>query len=476
MIEGRHGAAAEVTSPLVEPADGTPPTFGDLLRYLWSRRVRLLVLFGCLAGAGIVGLLVWWLFGARGAHAVISLGFRGIERHEYPSGRKFGVEDLRSPKLLGRALSDVGLAPGSYDLDRVLRGVSIVPIVPLPVLERWKKQDRDGAKREEFLPTEFAIGVQSGELSDTQRVGLLYALLEQFRRDVKYEQEAERHRVAMTGVAPPAEMTARYDYWDIPLLLRLQADRLGSHLKSLVRESQNFRDPTVNLGFLEVDRELEAWRTTGLESLAATVHRERLVKDRDAMLRRLEERQANLDLDLKRVDGQIAAMTRLLTVVEQPKTVLAAQSLQREGTPLLDPGALEKLLKTDYVGPMVRQVTMLQEEAAVLAAASGRVQRELALLGAVQEQGGAVSPPAGFEDLVVRVTGEFDRIVERYLQVLDAYLDATVAAHVTLREGPYLSLPGPRPSLVAVVILFAAAVLSLMIVIGADSLRRNPRA
>lgn len=475
MSEPREREAArEMTAPLAEPADTMPPTVGDLLRYLWARRVRLLVLFFCLSSVGVLALVGWWLFGARSAHAVISLAFHGIERHEYPSGKKFSVEDLRSPKLLGRALADVGLQPGTVDLVHVQRGIDLTPIVPLQVLERWKKQDRDGAKREDFMPSEFDLDVHSDELDDSQRIGLVYAILKAYQGTVKYELEAERHRVATISVAPPAQLAARYDYWDIPILLRLQADRLASHLRSLVRESQNFRDPTLNLGFLEVERELESWRVTDLEALAATVHRQQLVKDRDAMLQRLEERAANLDIDLKRINAQVDATSKLLEVVEQPKPVLAAQAAPRDGAPLLDPTALEKMMKSDYVGPVVRRATELHEDAATVAAARERVQREIALLSAVKN-GGSATPPAKFDELVVEVAGDLERIIARYLEVLDAYLDASVSTHVTLREGPYLSLPGPRAAVLGVAILFAAAVLALLIVIVSDSVRGQRR-
>jgi len=461
-------------SPLAEPLDSVPPSVGDLLRYLWSRRVRLLVLFGLLSGLGGVALLGWWLFGPRSAHAVIALGFSGIERHEYPSGKSFAIEDIRSPRVLSRALEDVGLAAGSYDLQEVYRGIDLVPIVPSSVVERWKKQDRDGAKHEQFLPSEFALDVHPRGLDDTERVRLIYALLKAYQEQVKYEQVAELHRVANFSTGPAAQLTTLYDYWDLPILLRLQSDSLAAHLAALIRESQNFRDPTLNLSFLEVSRELDAWRVIRLETLAAVVHRERLVKDRDAMLRRLEERQANLEIELRRINGQVESTTKLLEVVEQPKPFLAGQMAPRDGAPLLDVTTLEKVMKSDYVGPVVRRASELHEAAATAAAAKERVQREIALLTKAGDAGTG-RPRAGFEDLVVLVADDIDRIVRHYLQVLDAYLDASVTRYVTLREGPYLRLASTSMALVAVAIVFTAAILSLLIVIVSDSLRGGAR-
>ena len=458
--------AGRTHGPEGVPQVDAPPTAGDLLRYLWGARVRLLVLFVLLSGVGGIGLLGWWLFAPRSAHALVVLGFRGIERHEYPSGKSFSIEDLRSPKVLARALAQVGL-PVDTDLEELYRGIDVVPIVPITVVERWKKQARDGTKREEFLPSEFAVEVRPSGLDDTERVQLLYALVKAYQDEVKYEQEAELQRLASAGL--PADLTSLYDYWDIPLLLRAQADTLTTRLAILIRESQNFRDPAVNLSFRDVEREVETWRDTRLETLAAVVHRERLVKDPVAMLRRLEERRANLDIELTRINTQVESATRLLQVVGQPQAVLAGQAAQRDGAPLLDVSALEKILKSDYVGPVVSRTLRLQEEAAVTAAARERVQHEIALLEK-QSAGWTGNPPAGFDDLVKLVAGDLDALVSRYQQVLDAYLEATVTRYVVLREGPHLRRPGARIALLALAVVFTAAVLALLFVVGSDSL------
>ncbi|MBY0279292.1 ELKS/Rab6-interacting/CAST family protein [Candidatus Binatia bacterium] len=474
--EGRAVRMQAPESPFVDPAEALPPTLGDLLRYLWGRRVRLLVLFGLLSGLGGAALLAWWILGTRSAHGVIALGFRGIERHEYPSGRAFTVEDIRSPKVLTRALDDVGVAPAEVDLQAMYRGIDLVPIVPASVIERWKKQDREGAKREEFLPNEFALGVSADELDEGQRVRLLYAIVKAYQEQVKYEQQAEQQRVSPNDV-PPARLAVLYDYWDIPLLLRARADDISSRLQVLIRESQNFRDSEANLSFLEVDRELDLWRETRLETLAAVVHRERLVKDPEAMRRRLEEREANLEIDLRKTNAEVESMAKLLEVVGQPQPVLAGQAARREGTPLLDTDALQTILRSDYIGPVVQRAMHLQQVAAATAAAKERVQHELVLLtkGDAPVTG---TPPAAFEELVVQVAGDLDRIVQRYVKVLDAYLDASLARVVTLRDGPYLRLGNVSMTVIAVAILFAAALASLLVVIVGDSLRagRGPSA
>src|SRR5882724_4067619 len=72
------------------------PGLVDGIRFLYLRRMGLAVRFLAFLGVGIVAFLALYLISPMSVHATLGLGFRGIERHEYPSGRRFTVEDFRS--------------------------------------------------------------------------------------------------------------------------------------------------------------------------------------------------------------------------------------------------------------------------------------------------------------------------------------------------------------------------------------------
>src|ERR1039457_4615913 len=156
----------EVRTAMERPADAhpvefvdepPPPTFGDAVRYLWDRRVRLAKYFLGLLALGVVGTLVWGFARERVAEATLSLGFKGIEKGEYPNGRKFAIADSRGPKVLQKAVKEIGKEKSFPAVDMVARGIRVQPVIPGEIQALWKKQENDGKKREEFFPSDFLI-------------------------------------------------------------------------------------------------------------------------------------------------------------------------------------------------------------------------------------------------------------------------------------------------------------------------------
>ena len=84
-----------------------PPGLTEAVRFLYKLRVRIAVRFFLLFVIGLVAFLYWYSFASKMVEGTIALTFRGMERHEYPNGKKFTVEDFRSPDLLTDAMADL---------------------------------------------------------------------------------------------------------------------------------------------------------------------------------------------------------------------------------------------------------------------------------------------------------------------------------------------------------------------------------
>jgi hypothetical protein len=167
------------------------------------------------------------------------------------------------------------------------------------------------------------------------------------------------------------------------------------------------------------------------------------------MARRLQERLESLDTQAKMLNGEAEQSTKLIESMDRTKPFLAGSLTNRDGAPLIDTTALEKLVRSDYIGPVVKRITELHKQAKEIEAERRRVEQEVALLA----KPGPVSskPPAGFDDLVALVTKDLSRAITDYNRVLDEYLTATVTSLITLKEGPRVTREGP-----SIVILFAA--------------------
>jgi hypothetical protein len=438
------------------------PTFGNLLHFFWARRVRLISIFLVSAGLLCVGLLFWRLVIARAViEGTLDMSFRGIERHEYPSGKKFSIEDIRSPQVLALARANAGLPSGTAVQDLYV-GVEIAPVIPSEVQARWRKQDRDGAKREEFFPREFRIRVHPKGLTNDQSAQFLSALVKAYQDEVKFEQESALRRVSDFSTLSLADLVKSYDSWDLPMLFRDREAAFRQQIETLTKESHDFQDPRFGLSFRDVGADLATWRDTRLEALTAFIYKGRFVRDRELVMKRLQQRIDELDVQVRQISGEAEQSTKLLEALDRSKPLLAGPLTNRDGAPLVDSTALEKLVRSDYVGPVVKRVTELHKQAKELEANKLRAERELATLS--KSEPASARTAVGLEEIVALVTKDLSRIVGNYNRLLDEYLTATVTSVVTLKEGPRVTKEGPSLSALAVALLAISAVLPFLIV------------
>lgn len=449
------------------------PTFGDLLRFLWGRRVRLTSLFVVFAGLSLAGLLVWRFLIARPvAEGTLSLTFRGIERYEYPSGRKFSIEDLRSPRVLSRARTSAGL-PADFPLERLSVGTEITPVIPSEIQARWRKQDRDGVKREEFFPQDFRIRVAANGLQGDQRLQFLSALAKSYQDDVRFEQQSSLRHVADFSSESATDLLKNYDTWDLPNLLQEWERTFRQQVETLVHESREFRDPKFGLSFRDIANDLQTWRATRLEELTAFIYKGRVVRNRDLMVKRLQQRVDELNVEIGQFNGEAEQSSKLIESLDRSKPLLAGPLTNRDGAPLVDSSALEKLVRSDYIGPVVKRITELHQKAQEVEADRARAERELSLLSKPEPLAAGEASKARLEELVARVTGDLSAIVKNFNRVLDEYLTASVTSVVILKEGPRVTREGPPLTTLAAILLVLSAILPFVVVFVEESVRKQ---
>ncbi len=464
--EGR--SPQEYDDQLEPPA----PTFGDAVRYLWDRRVRLAKYFLGFFALGMVGMLNWAFTREKVVEATLSLAFKGIERGEYPNGRKFAIADIRGPKVLQKAIKEMGKEKSFPAVEMVARGIQVQPVIPGEVQARWKKQDKDGTKREEYFPSNLLITARPGGMTPDESVQLLYALLQAYQQEVKSEQLGALKFMGEVSRYRPDELIRIYDYWDLPRILGENVEVLKGHLGGLAAEAKDFRDPKFNVSFQDLEQDLSIWSSTRLEALRGLVDGDRLVKNRDSMVKRLQSRQDQLEIQVRGVSQELVEATKLLETVDRPRTTLAGAMSGKDGLPVIDTNALDRLVASDYIGVVVKRVTKLQEEKTKLQEKRWAAERDLALLAKAQDVPLEKLPPAFERDLGV-VTTDLVRILDSYNKLLSSYLDATVTSQVTLRNGPRIVRPGTSPVMVLLGVIFASAALAFLLLIVDQSVRTS---
>jgi hypothetical protein len=415
--------------------DPEPPSFADAVRFVYRRRVRIasqFVVLGCV-GMLLVGL---WLFThPRPAVGRLILTFRGIEKGEYPSGRKFSTEDFRAPDVLRAALADAGISSSRVDLNELSANVNATPIIPPDVIARWKKQDREGTRREEFVPNEIELRVGLKKLSTHEELRLFDAIVNRYRAHVKFEQKAALRFISDWSRGGYTELVRDYDYWEIPFILGQNVDILTKALKGLIEESKDYRDPTAQLSFRDLEKDLAIWSTTRLEMLRALTYKGLLVKNRAVALVTVQYRLEDLAIQTRAKSEETAEALRLLEAVGKPQPVVATQFSGREGIPIVDSSVMERIVKSDYMTPLIKRISELQEEKKDLEAKKWRLEQDAKMLPQARE----VPPeqlPKEYKAVVDVLSKELSQIIRNYNLLLDRYLTETVTSLVGIKSGP----------------------------------------
>jgi hypothetical protein len=304
---------------------------------------------------------------------------------------------------------------------------------------------------------------------------LFDALVNSYRERVKYEQRAALSFVGGGWATSYDALAAKYDFWDIPALFGETFRSLDRELTALITESLQFDDPKYQLGFRDVARELGNWRMIRLSALEAVTYEGRLVKNRELTLQRVRYRLDDVEIQIKQKTQEINEGLRLLAAVDRPNALIAGRS-GNDRAPVVDVNALEKLVKNDYVAPVVVKISKLQSETQDLEAERGRLQRQVTVLPKAANVD-LRELPAGYQELIRTVSSELGLIVQNYNRLLDDYLTAAITGLVTVKQGPMVVRENASLRVFAIALagIVALSLLLAVAVMGVEHLFQRVR-
>lgn len=439
-----------------------PPTFRDAIRFLHRKRVRLAAFFIAFTLLGVLGLAAFLAITPREVDGRVVLSFRGIGNSQYPSGKRFTTEDFREPDVLRAALLDAGISPDKVDLKKLSANLTVTPIFPPEVVARWKRQDRDGVKREEYVPNEFRLRLRLAGIPKDSAVRLFDAILQRYRAHVKFEQKAALQFVSDWQKGGYRDILRDYDYWEIPYILVENQGILTRSLKDLIEESAGYEDAALGLSFRDIQKDLGIWAATRLEALRALTYKGRLVKNKNAALLTAQYQLEDLDIEAQALNEQTNQALRLVEMLQKPQGMLATENTGRE-IPVVDASVMERMMRSDYLTPLVKKISELQEDRKDVEIRKARLEKDIGYI-ANAENVPFGRLPQEYRDLVPTLSKELSAIIDKYNRLLDRYLTDTVTSLVAVREGPRVTRGVSLP-FTLVVIVFVSAVLALVAIV-----------
>jgi hypothetical protein len=460
--------AAPDTSIEVEDQE---PGLVDAIRFLYRWRIKLAFYFLTLFILGVLAFSWSRLKSPRDVEGVVGLNFPEMAKGAYPSGRRFSIEDFRSPGVLSRALADAAISSQRISLMDLAAHVNVTPVVPEEIQNRWKKQEQKGEKKEEYAPSELTIEIEENGLTSQELLRLFDGLVRRYQEIVKYDQQSGKRFMAPWDSSYES-LVGSYDSWDIPELFERAYRTMSANLRILVGESAKYQDLGYQLSFLEVNKDLDTWARTRLQPLEALTYQGRLVKDRDVIAQRIQYSLQELEIRIRQKSNEAAEADRLLEIIGRPKTLVSGQLNTQEGL-IIDASALDRLVKSDYVGPVVQRISKLQEEVQAIQAEKARLEKQLSLLP--KSAGvGLVTLPPGYQRLIARMSEDLNATIQKYNRGLEDYLTATITSLVVVKQAPVVSRAGYSPILVLPGIAFLSAFLAIFL-LGIERLFERAR-
>jgi hypothetical protein len=202
-----------------------------------------------------------------------------------------------------------------------------------------------------------------------------------------------------------------------------------------------------------------------------------LVRNRDIVMQRIQYRIQDLDIQIKQETQEANDAIHLLGVIDRPNALLAGQLNNKDGIPVVDASALDKLIRSDYVGPVVQRVSNLQQSIQAKESDKARLEKQLSWLPKSPTAG---QVPPGYKELINTLSSELNSMIKNYNRILDDYLTATITSLVIVMQPPHIvTSSGYSNRLILAGVVFLSFILAL-IVVGVERLfekvREEPQA
>jgi hypothetical protein len=460
MKEDSQGVQTEEARPL-------SPGLMDAARYLYRLRGKLVTRAAIIFAIGILAFVYMFFRAPRYVEGTVSLGFRGIEKGEYPNGRTFSVEDFRRADVLDRALAGAGIPGGRVSRDNLAAHVYVTPVIPESIQSRWRSDEAE----EEYYPSEFRISISAAGLTNAEHVKLFNGLVSTYLETVEADQKSGKSLTHLPDVDYD-RFVAGHEYWDIPELLLQTSRSLSEKLSSAITESTQCPDSTYQLSFRGVAKKLETWEQIRLHALQAIIYQGPPARNRDLIVQRTQYRIENLDIRLRKSAQHVNEALRLLEILDQPRALASGQLSSTQGLSPVDVAALDKLIKSDYMGPVVEKISTLQERMQAAETEKDMLAKQLSWLPKSSEATGSVPPD--YRSFITTTATELGEIIKEYDRLLDRYTSATVTSLVVLKQEPVVSRKVYPPVFVIPAIAFLAIFIA-MLILGIERILERTR-
>jgi capsular polysaccharide biosynthesis protein len=410
----------------------------------------------------------------------VALTFIGIDKHEYPNGVKFDMNDLISSDATTEVAKIIKDPNKRKMFEKNPRAFLFVdPFIPIEVQEMALEMKKVQKKSMVYLPNQYYVRfIQKlgGPFNGRERTKIVYGLIQSFENRF-YDDFVNRPLLALELTQ---NLSKNSDYIDSYEVLNNIANNYMGFLDKQIEVAGYFRSAKTGKSFVDLQTELKNMIDIDLLGVDSLIYYYRLSKYKDFLLTKTQYkvRQMEKEREKKMMESEMAN-NLLKQVLENDKG--RSNTAMPMGTPnsqiVVDADTIEKLNQKEYLNLLIKRSLESGVESQNLGVDKKYLQEYIDLL---QKTNGkeidVVSAKAFVEGRLEIIRLELMRIAKAANELNQEYMLSKYSNVVMMTEEPHnYKLYDMSPVIVMVLSILVGIIISLGLAYILDLIYAGPK-
>ena len=267
------------------------------------------------------------------ARAMVTFQFEGIESGLDPNGAAFDVNLIKSPYVIQKALTNLGI--GEEYVETIRQNVEIEGVIPEDAVERLsvinKMAEGTTGKAEyyeklldvSYFPSQYLVYIyDDGTFGAKELTQILDEVLDSYKQ---YFLDTYGNAQVITDTSNLLD-GGSYDYAESVNLVQTQIDIMLSFVNEKLREAPDFRSSQTGLSFEDIVTALEFVNTVDIARLSSFVESRSLTRDKEKLIVYYEYLIREASNKISEYQTQLETVNNAITTYEKDPVVVVSGS------------------------------------------------------------------------------------------------------------------------------------------------------
>lgn len=288
--------------------------------------------------------------------AYINLDFAGMDKHQYPDGSLFEMNDLIAPDILDASVKVIKDPDRFKVLSANPRSYMFVDsFIPVEVQAHAKEMKILEKKTLNYLPNQFCIKYSqgfNGPLGNEEQKQVIQSIIFEYRN--KFLNGYIKRPLLALDI--PEAVIKENDYIDTYEILNSSITNYIGFLDARIHEAGYYRSPRTGQSFVDIKTRLETIRDIDLSGAVSIIYSYSLSKQKGFLLTRTRYRIKEMQKQQEKKEMETSIAQDLLKqVIEKDKRDISSNIQVPGNQPQItvDSATLQKLSQKEYLSMLI---------------------------------------------------------------------------------------------------------------------------